>query len=362
MTINLLMFQRDPRWYGGVVNYISQLKQHFSEQIKTHDFVIGQRKYSHFGWFVYPVSDAIRLIGIVFGKKMDVYHLNPSLRFNALIRDGGYLLVLKLSRTAKVLVFFHGWDKHVAETIRKTAWLRKLFLFVFSRADKIVVLADDFSKSLQDIGVLQEKLMLATTMFDGRLFSKHMPRKADNTRRPALLFLSRLEKEKGIFELLQAFSMVASEFDVTLNIAGEGSEKDAVADWIKSHGLADRISLLGYVRDADKTRVFYNNDIYILPSYAEGLPVSLLEAMAAGLACIVTAVGAIPNVIEDAVNGCLIEPRDVEDLRQKITLLVKDNKLRIAMSEANLRDAWSKYEAAAVTQNIESVYKKLCVQ
>lgn len=114
-----------------------------------------------------------------------------------------------------------------------------------------------------------------------------------------LLFVGRIERDKGIVELLTALSELP-ELDFHLNICGKLADKsiEAEVENLKVK-LGDKVSFLGYVVGEDKTKLFHNSDMLILPSYHEGLPIVIMEALAVGCAIMSTRVGAIPEVLSD---------------------------------------------------------------
>ena len=97
-------------------------------------------------------------------------------------------------------------------------------------------------------------------------------------------------------------------------------------------------------------------DIFILPSYNEGLPMSILEAMSYGLPVISTPVGGIPEIVKDGVNGYLIFPGDNEALAEKIELLAKNKELRLRMGQENYKLVSQKYNAGTIINQLKILY------
>jgi glycosyltransferase involved in cell wall biosynthesis len=108
---------------------------------------------------------------------------------------------------------------------------------------------------------------------------------------------------------------------------------------IRTLGLDAHVDQLGPVALAERVAYFQRADIFILPTYAEGLPIAVLEAMAAGLPIITTPVGGIPELIEDGVDGLLIQPGDVQALAARIALLLGDAELRRQLGQRAQRRA-----------------------
>jgi glycosyltransferase involved in cell wall biosynthesis len=152
--------------------------------------------------------------------------------------------------------------------------------------------------------------------------------------RNTILFLGLICRNKGIFDLLDAVAAVrASVPDVRLVCAGDG-ELEAVAEHARRLGISDAVTFPGWVTGAQKQAWMQRASVFVLPSYAEGMPMSLLEAMAAGIPSVTTAVGSVPEVVADGVNGLLIAPGDVAALERQLSRLLSDAPLRAKIGAA----------------------------
>ena len=123
--------------------------------------------------------------------------------------------------------------------------------------------------------------------------------------------------------------------------------------------LCHYIRLLGPIAGQEKINTFLNSDIFVLPTYAENMPNTLLEAMAAGLPVITTPVGAIPELIEDRENGFLINQGDYKSLANKIENLRISKKSRLRMGKKNIKIIRNKYDFGIVANKLDHIYKYL---
>jgi glycosyltransferase involved in cell wall biosynthesis len=151
---------------------------------------------------------------------------------------------------------------------------------------------------------------------------------ADLAGRPNLiLFLGRLEAAKGVFDLLEAVSALRGAVpDVLLVCAGEG-DRPAVARYAERLGIADAVKFTGWVGPSGKRALLESAAVFALPSYDEALPMSLLEAMAAGVPAVVSPVGGVPEVVVDGVSGFFAAPGDIATLQRLLTKLLLDRRL-----------------------------------
>lgn len=150
-------------------------------------------------------------------------------------------------------------------------------------------------------------------------------------------FISRVETSKGIQELLEAYRLLRTKHSsIELIIAGSGSLQNKIED----AAAADfSIKVLGHVDQAQINEILSQIDIFVLPSYQEGLPYSLIEACMAKCAVIATSVGGIPEIVTSELNGILIPPRDANALKEALSRLIENSDLRAAMA-ANARNTF----------------------
>jgi glycosyltransferase involved in cell wall biosynthesis len=151
---------------------------------------------------------------------------------------------------------------------------------------------------------------------------------ADLAGRPNLiLFLGRLEDAKGVFDLLEAVAGLRYTVpDVLLVCAGEG-DRAAVVRYAERLGIADAVKFTGWVGPSGKRALLESAAVFALPSYEEALPMSLLEAMAAGVPVVVSPVGGVPEVVVDGVSGFFAAPGDIATLQRLLKKLLLDRRL-----------------------------------
>jgi glycosyltransferase involved in cell wall biosynthesis len=175
-----------------------------------------------------------------------------------------------------------------------------------------------------------------------------------------IVFVGRVERDKGIGELFEAFLKVHTQHPrVRLLIVGNGSYLGAVKNRAIEASIADSVFMPDRVSPSEVALYLQASDLFVLPSYGEGMPNALLEAMACGLPSIASAVGGIPEVVEDGVSGILVPIRDREALEVSIRRVLSSPDLAARLgSEAarsiRARFSWQKN----AQQNIE-IYRSL---
>jgi glycosyltransferase involved in cell wall biosynthesis len=150
------------------------------------------------------------------------------------------------------------------------------------------------------------------------------------------LFCGWLERFKGVNELVEALRIVQeSGLRWELTFCGGGSQRQGLEKRVAELGLGPQVHFAGWVRGADKLTAFWGADVFVLPSYSEGLPNALLEAMAAGLPVVASRVGGIPCLVQDNVNGLLVAPRTIPELAQALLDLASQPEVRERMGALN---------------------------
>ena len=159
-------------------------------------------------------------------------------------------------------------------------------------------------------------------------------KKPYNPKGTGILFLGRLGERKGTFDLLLAIKQIDEQIDEKYRfyLCGDG-DIEGVKEKIKELKIEKRIAHVGWIEKKDKKRIYSNIIINVLPSYNEGLPMSILETMAYGIPSISTNIASIPEVVHDGENGYIIEPGDINSLAEKILQLINDSQKRVNYSD-----------------------------
>ncbi len=213
------------------------------------------------------------------------------------------------------VVKVHGSDLNL---VAKIPSARAVLRRVLPRAHAMVSVSRPLSSELQELGVSRERIHLVENGIDARLFA---PRdKAEGRRelglqveRKIVLFVGRLEPQKGLHDLLEAWSRVrAVRKDAMLALVGDGALRAEVEDRIAAD--PDALVAPGARPLAEVARWMAACDVFTLPSWSEGTPNVILEALASGRPAVGTRVGGIPDVLGNSLAGILVQPRNPEAL------------------------------------------------
>ena len=178
------------------------------------------------------------------------------------------------------------------------------------------------------------------------------------TRGPVqILFLGNPSRRKGVHDLIAALAMPPlRDLDWRVTVAGGGDEVATFREQARASGLSGRADFPGWVGRAETMALLESADILVLPSYAEGMAMSVLEGMSYGLCVVCTPVGSLQYVIENEVTGLIVEPGNVGDLRQALSRAVEDQGLRNRLGAEAARVFAGKFDAASYPDLMRPIY------
>jgi glycosyltransferase involved in cell wall biosynthesis len=176
-----------------------------------------------------------------------------------------------------------------------------------------------------------------------------------------LLHIGRLVRAKGIFEMVQAMAALPRMgVAASLVIAGEGPDLAALRSLVDELRLDGEVTFAGPAFGRRKLDLLNEADVLLLPSYREGLPYALLEAMAAGLVPVATRMGAIPDVATEDVHALFVPPRDPEAIARAIAALAVDRVRLARMSQACRERVAASYSIERLADDFTALYARQC--
>jgi glycosyltransferase involved in cell wall biosynthesis len=175
---------------------------------------------------------------------------------------------------------------------------------------------------------------------------------------PLVLFVGRLIAAKGIFELIDAMSAVNAERPCHLLILGQGEEREALARRARGLGISDRITFAGYVGQDLLQAAYRCADVFVLPSWAEGFPVAILEAMDGGLPIVTTPIRGMADHLVEGRSGLFVPVRDPQSLASTMLKLLRDPELRRRLG-AGARAKVPDFAPSEVAQEHLAVFREV---
>lgn len=345
---------------GGVSNYYKRLKDKF--ETPTLHFAVGKRTRERgviariFRMFL----DYYRFVKCLRKSNIDIVHMNPSLDWKSFIRDGAFSLLARAYKK-KTVVFFHGWVKSFEELIdRHFVWL---FKFFFGKSDAFIVLSEQFKKILEKWGIKQGIYRGVTVIDEDDLTGFNIQnalKRRGNSVKWSILYLSRIIKEKGIYETIEAVSLLESKYPmIELIVAGDGDELENVKSFVHNCKMSNVI-FLGYVKGEEKHHIFEKSQIFCFPTYyCEGLPISVVEAVAYGLPVVTRPVGGLADFFKNEEHGFITDSLNPVIYANLIERLFLDKELHNKISLYNYQYAQNNFLASSAALWLDTIYKNL---
>lgn len=346
MSQKILIVTPDIKMLGGVANHYLGLKKYWIHEVEY--IYYGRRIDVSLPAFILLLPDLLNFLIKLISKKPDVVIINPSLRKYQLFRDGLYLIIAKIFKI-RVITFFHGWDFQVARQIlNRPKWFR----MIYGKSDLMYVLCQQFKDQLIETGVVSP-IHLTTTKVDDKLISEFDIKQKTYSR--TLLFLARIEENKGILIALEAFKLVQQKFpDAVFKVAGDGHGLEKAIQIVEKKNIQN-VEFLGTISGVKLIETFIESSIYILPTtHGEGMPTSVLEAMAFGLPIVTRPVGGLNDFFEEGIMGNLIESLNPVDYESAITNLIEREKKCQEIGIYNHKYAVDNFLASSVARKIEA--------
>lgn len=263
-----------------------------------------------------PVGFAAKLVS----DRADLVHINTALTDLSIWRD------LALSKAAKlagkpIVLALHG-GKYLVNPIENSRVASAVESML--RSAKVVVVYSELERQAVD----ERWRGLDIRVLANAIPVRDEPIAERDNEVPQIIFFGRLHESKGLGEMVKACKQLADDgIEFKLNCYGDGPMKDEFLADITA-AIGDRFYYGGVLKSSEKYSVLDKSDIFLLPSiYGEGLPMAILEAMAAGCVVVASEMASVTSVIQDGVNGYMVEPRNTEQLvaRLKDTLTNRDN-------------------------------------
>lgn len=341
---------------GGIVTVMnnimkSDLKEKFDFiHVDTYDTCNPLKKLK-----IYIIG-LIKAIQILIKQDIDALHIHMSYK-GSFYRKSILILVGKLFKKP-VIVHMHG-SCFKEFYFGSGLLLKKYCNYIFNKVDKIIVLSNSWKDFFNNF-VQADKIEVLNNSVPITNIQKDII-KAEKEK-VTFLFMGRLGERKGVYDLIETISRIYNNlkykgrFEVVLAGDGEVSNVDKI---IKEKNLDQVIINVGWISGNKKEELLRNSDVFVLPSYNEGLPMAILEAMSYHLMCISTNVGGIPEVIKNGIDGYINDPGDNEKLYNCMINVIDNQELRMKMSENAFKNVYENFNQQKQFKKLEKIYTDL---
>jgi glycosyltransferase involved in cell wall biosynthesis len=348
---HIVMLGTDPRTHGGISTVIRGWRAAGLFERWPVDYVVTHREGTRQQKLATAWQAALACLDLAWRNGRGVLHVHAASRWS-FWRKGAYMAVAYLAGWP---VVFHLHGGGFARFLHESGPLtRRIARLLLDRATAIVVLSERWAAWMHRVTSNPRIVCVPNSV--------PLPPPIPRAPQPGLVvFTGRCREAKGVHDLLDAIALLATDDpQVTLECAGDG-DLEAVGLRALSLGIAERVRLRGWIGVRDRDELLARASVFVLPSHAEAMPMSLLEAMAAGCPVIASAVGGIPDVVQDGVNGLLVPPNSPRVLAQALRTLLSDPALAARLGREARSTIARRYTTERALERLEQVYRALGV-
>jgi len=291
------------------------------------------------------------------GWRPDVFHIHCG-GVVSITRKLAYITEIRAAGIPIVL-HVHG-SNHMEQIYNRTAWHARGVRKLFKQASRVVVV----SQYMED----RIKEWMGQDFPVGRVYNPVPTREYDlmpgferpDPNRKVVLFMGWIIEAKGIFDLLAIVPRLAEAHpDVLVRFGGDGVHMDRFQAEASLCPTPDNLDVAGWVTGQDKLDAYAGADIFCLPSYSEGLPISVLEAMSARLPVVATRISGVPEQVIEGETGLLFEPKDRDTLFEHLSGLLADLDRARAMGAAGRARAEAVFDREVVTSVVVQAWRSV---
>ncbi|HEX9930508.1 MAG TPA: glycosyltransferase family 4 protein [Pyrinomonadaceae bacterium] len=343
---------------GGISTLIAEiLKSPLKEDFEFTYIESQAEDFGKFGKAFLALSAIARFVWNCISKRPNLVYVH--LGSNAsLYRESIFIFLAKLFGK-KVITHFHAGDVDNYYPFQRKIG-QKFIQTALGLSDSFIAVSQESAKQLRDI-TQSQNISVITNAIDTSVFNGDKKSLTDEPGGDAvrLLFVGAVGKLKGEKDLIKALALLRdNKPNLKISFLGYGAEN--LKDYCERFEVGNLVEYLGAVPMDERIEFFRRSDIFVLPTYAEAMPMSVIEAMAAGLPVISTRVGGIPELIEDGVDGILFAPGDVGALAEKISFLLNNKDTRIKIGKKAKQKAREQMDFRVYVNKLRTLLFAMC--
>lgn len=333
---------------SGISSVVGQIIERGNSEF--YHFAAGRRDGEKIGisWVFRQISSVLRFRREIRDKKIDIVHINTALAPLSIMRDA----VLARIANRPVLLHLHG-GRFFTQKFNNN-FLKRLTGKMLRRAKVVAVLSEIEKEFIEKRWQNLDVRVLANAVALDEIQTRKL-----ETIEKTIIFLGRLHEDKGLREITEACRVLIDEgLQFNFKCFGAGEAKDFfLVEMTKI--LGEKFFYGGVISGAEKWQTLSESDIFLLPSRYEGLPVAMLEAMAAGCVVVVSEIGSISLVVKDGFNGFLIEPKNVPQIVEKLKFLLSDKADWESLRRNARETVEGKFNLKDYIEKLEDIYAEI---
>ena len=295
-----------------------------------------------------------KLVLYLLTKEVDIIHLHVAERGSA-FRKSIITTLAKLVFKKPVILHSNSPEFHLFYE-KLTQPIKQRLSWAFRKCDRFIAVSESWRNFyIKNLGLEPEQIVALANPIK---LPEQVPLRK-NSGKVSVVFLGRIGQRKGVFDLIQAFAMLPIENKnrAELILAGDG-EVEKARELVESLNLTDYVTVFDWLDSEQRNTLLAKADIFVLPTYNEGLPLALLEAMSWSLPVISTPVGGIPDIITQNKNGLLVNPGDIKQLSEAIQCLIESEDLRLSLGRV-ARESVTPFDVKNYFSSLMDIYQSI---
>ncbi len=306
------------------------------------------------GWLIKLITAAsayFQMIYLILRGKVSFMHVHAAMR-GSFWRKNLFITTARLLGVPSIL-HLHGSEmKTFYQALPNSG--KRLVKWALENTDVVLVLSESWKTFI--LGAAEKANVIVINNYVTMPTGASKKKSEDDFN---VLFLGILGERKGVFDLLKAWPEVLKKSPTAKLLIGGNGEIEKSKQLAASLGISHAVEFLGWVDEVEKQSFLELAHVFVLPSYNEGLPMSVLEAMSYEVPVVTTTVGGIPELIQNGENGILIEPGDQSALSSALIKLGLDDRYRNAIAKAGKKRVKESFSDQTVIPQLEHVYAKI---
>lgn len=334
--------------YGGMAAVLVSYEKYFEKFNMIPTWRLGNKIVKI--WYAFQSVIRCLLLLLLFDRRIKIVHIHGA-AFASLYRKA---LFIKIAKRFNKKVILHQHAADFQEFFSQSND-KKRIIDIINSCDKLIVLSQSWKNYFLSIGVLEQKIVILNNIVTPPDYVSDQ----QINDKLHLLFLGEINNRKGVYDLLNVLKKNEEVFKdkIFLRIGGnlvDGNINAVIAE----NGLSSFVKYEGWVAGSKKAECLEWANVYILPSYNEGLPIAILEAMSYSRPVISTNVGGIPEILHTHENGFLIEPGNLEQIKKAILFFI-ENPEKITEYGQNAYKSVVQFFPESVFYQLKKIYQNL---
>ena len=348
MKVLMIGAGRDVR--GGVSSVVNSYYDGGLDQLCELTYLPTMKDGSKLKKLFVAAGARLRFEGLV--KNCDILHVHMSAD-NSFYRKAVFIRKAYKEKK-KIIIHMHGSTFDLFYKERCNESQKQEVKEIFRMADRVIALSEDWKEFLAEYICEEDKIEV---IYNAVKIPDVYEKDYNNQK---MLFLGILGHRKGTYDLIEVLPEIFAKYPAAhISFGGDG-EREQAEQLCREKGIADHVTFLGWVRGTEKEKLLKECSMYVLPTYHEGMPMSVLEAMSYGMAVVSTYVGGIPHLIRDGENGRLCEAGDTDGLKAILEELLAQPEKRMELGRKAEEKIQNEFDVQVSIQKVNALYNRVC--